>query len=208
MADKAVTYRRVEKITDLHGTGVNVQQMVFGNMGDDSGTACASRATHPPVRMSSTATCCINAQGEDVVAGIRTPIHLSDLGKIMPEVYDQLLAVRAILEIYYGEMQDLEFTFEDGKLYMLQCRTGKRTPNAAFKIAVEQATKPLLSKAEAKRLVKKGYLPKKYELAATKPVITKEQADRPHHRPGHRAAVLSGHQRECLETGAPELPAG
>jgi pyruvate,orthophosphate dikinase len=176
MGDKAVTYRRVEKITDLHGTGVNVQQMVFGNMGDDSGTGVCFTRDPSTGENEFYGDLLQNAQGEDVVAGIRTPIHLSDLGKIMPEVYDQLLAVRAILEIYFGEMQDLEFTFEDGKLYMLQCRTGKRTPNAAFKIAVEQATKPLLSKAEAKRLVKKGYLPKKYELAATKPVITKEQA--------------------------------
>ena len=87
----------------------------------------------------------VNAQGEDVVAGIRTPIKLADLGKTMPAIYDQLCAVRAILEIHYGEMQDLEFTFERGKLYMLQCRTGKRAPAAAFRIAVEQAALPLMT---------------------------------------------------------------
>lgn len=176
MGDKAVTYRRVEKITDLTGTGVNVQQMVFGNTGDDSGTGVCFTRDPSTGDNEFYGDLLVNAQGEDVVAGIRTPIHLSDLGKIMPDVYDQLLAVRAILEIYYGEMQDLEFTFEAGKLYMLQCRTGKRTPNAAFKIAVDQATKPLLTKAEANRLGKKGYLPKKYLAAASKPVITKEQA--------------------------------
>ncbi len=175
-ADKAVTYRRVEKITDLKGTGVNVQQMVFGNMGDHSGTGVCFTRDPSTGANEFYGDLLINAQGEDVVAGIRTPIHLADLDKLMPEVYAQLLAVRAMLEIHYAEMQDLEFTFEGGKLYMLQCRTGKRTPGAAFKIAVEQATKPLMSKAEAARLAKKGYLPKKYVDAASKPVLTKDAA--------------------------------
>jgi len=175
-ADKAVTYRRVEKITDLAGTGVNVQQMVFGNMGDDSGTGvCFTR--DPSLGTNEFyGDLLINAQGEDVVAGIRTPLKLSELGKKMPAVYDQLCALRAILEIYYGEMQDLEFTFERGKLYMLQCRTGKRAPGAAFRIAVEQATKPLMSTAEANRLAKAGFLPKSYLAAASKPVITTDAA--------------------------------
>ena len=175
-AEKAVTYRRVEKITDLTGTAVNVQQMVFGNMGDDSGTGvCFTR--DPSIGSNEYyGDMLINAQGEDVVAGIRTPIKLTDLQDTMPEIYDQLCAMRALLEIHYGDMQDLEFTFERGKLYMLQCRTGKRTPTAAFRISVEQATLPLMSKAEARRLASKGYLPKKYEAAAAKPVITKDQA--------------------------------
>jgi pyruvate,orthophosphate dikinase len=175
-ADKAVTYRRVEKITDLKGTAVNVQQMVFGNMGDDSGTGvCFTRdpSTGENVFYGDML---VNAQGEDVVAGIRTPIKLADLGKKMPAIYDQLCAVRAILEIHYGEMQDLEFTFERGKLYMLQCRTGKRAPGAAFRIAVEQATKPLMTPAEANRLAKAGFLPKAYVAAASKPVITTDAA--------------------------------
>ncbi len=175
-AEKAVTYRRVEKITDLKGTGVNVQQMVFGNMGDDSGTGvCFTRdpSTGENVFYGDML---VNAQGEDVVAGIRTPIKLSDLGRKMPAIYDQLCAMRAILEIHYGEMQDLEFTFERGKLYMLQCRTGKRTPAAAFRIAVEQASLPLMTAAEASWLAKAGYLPKQYVAAASKPVITKDQA--------------------------------
>ena len=175
-ADKAVTYRRVEKITDLKGTGVNVQQMVFGNMGDDSGTGvCFTRdpSTGENVFYGDML---VNAQGEDVVAGIRTPIKLADLGKKMPAIYDQLCAMRAILEIHYGEMQDLEFTFERGKLYMLQCRTGKRAPGAAFRIAVEQASLPLMTAAEAQRLARAGYLPHKYVAAASKPVITRDQA--------------------------------
>ena len=175
-AEKSVTYRRVEKITDLKGTAVNVQQMVFGNLGDDSGTGvCFTRdpSTGENVFYGDML---VNAQGEDVVAGIRTPIKLSDLHDKMPAIYDQLCAVRAMLEIHYGEMQDLEFTFERGKLYMLQCRTGKRTPAAAFRIAVEQASQPLMTAAEARRLFKAGYLPAKYVAAAAKPVITKDQA--------------------------------
>ncbi|MGD8450550.1 MAG: PEP/pyruvate-binding domain-containing protein [Phycisphaerae bacterium] len=175
-AEKAVTYRRVEKITDLKGTGVNVQQMVFGNMGDDSGTGvCFTRDPSTGENLFY-GDMLINAQGEDVVAGIRTPIKLTELADRMPAIYDQLCAMRTILEINYGEMQDLEFTFERGKLYMLQCRTGKRTPAAAFRIAVEQATLPLMTRQEAKRLVKARYLPKKYEAAACKPVISKDKA--------------------------------
>jgi pyruvate,orthophosphate dikinase len=175
-AEKAQTYRRVEKITDLKGTAVNVVQMVFGNKGDNSGTGVCF--TRDPNTGENTfyGDYLINAQGEDVVAGIRTPLRLSTLQDTMPKAYDQLCAVRAILESYYKEMQDLEFTVEDQKLYMLQCRTGKRSPAAAFSIAVDHATKPLLTKAQANDLVKKGYLPKKYAELAMKPVITKEQA--------------------------------
>jgi len=175
-AEKAVTYRRVEKITDLKGTAVNVVQMVFGNKGEGSGTGvCFTRDPNSGENVFY-GDYLINAQGEDVVAGIRTPLKLATLHEQMPEVYDQLLAVRAILESYYHEMQDLEFTIEDGKLYMLQCRTGKRSPAAAFAIAVDQATKALLSKPEASRLMKKGYLPKKWAAVATQPVLKKSQA--------------------------------
>ncbi|MBF0595524.1 MAG: pyruvate, phosphate dikinase [Candidatus Omnitrophica bacterium] len=175
-AEKAVTYRRVEKITDLNGTAVNVVQMVFGNKGDTSGTGvCFTRDPNTGENLFY-GDYLINAQGEDVVAGIRTPLKLETLKDQMPKVYDQLLAVRAILESYYKEMQDLEFTIEDEQLYMLQCRTGKRSPAAAFAIAVDHATKPLLSKAQANDLVKKGYLPKAFAAMAVKPVITKEQA--------------------------------
>ena len=175
-ADKAVTYRKVEKIEGLTGTAVNVVQMVYGNMGDDSGTGVCF--TRDPSTGENTfyGDLLINAQGEDVVAGIRTPIHLSELATKMPEAWDQLNAVRVMLEVHYKEMQDLEFTIERGKLYMLQCRTGKRTPAAAFRIAVEQATKALLTRSEANRLVKKKYLPKKYATAAVKPVIAKDEA--------------------------------
>ncbi len=176
MGEKAVKYRKVEKITGMTGTAANVQQMVFGNRGDDSGTGvCFTRdpSTGENVYYGDLL---INAQGEDVVAGVRTPVELAQLSHLMPEIYDQLCAVRAILETHYGDMQDLEFTVESGKLYMLQTRRGKRSPAATFRIAAEQATKPLLSKREANRLVKKGYLPKRVAAAATKPIITKQQA--------------------------------
>ncbi|MEI7999109.1 MAG: putative PEP-binding protein [Candidatus Omnitrophota bacterium] len=175
-AEKAQTYRRVEKITDLKGTAVNVVQMVYGNKGDNSGTGVCF--TRDPNTGENTfyGDYLINAQGEDVVAGIRTPLKLQTLQDQMPKAYDQLCAVRAILESYYKEMQDLEFTIEDEKLYMLQCRTGKRSPAAAFQIALDHATKPLLTKSQANDLVKKGYLPKKYAESAVHPVITKEQA--------------------------------
>src|SRR5262245_24810033 len=115
-AEKAATYRRVEKISNLKGTAVNVVQMVFGNMGDDSGTGvCFTRDPSTGVN-EFYGDLLMNAQGEDVVAGIRTPLHLSELGKLMPEAYEQLEAVRAMLEIHYGDMQDLEFTIERGKL--------------------------------------------------------------------------------------------
>ncbi|MBI5149497.1 MAG: pyruvate, phosphate dikinase [Candidatus Omnitrophica bacterium] len=175
-AEKAQTYRRVEKITDLKGTAVNVVQMVFGNKGNNSGTGVCF--TRDPNSGENTfyGDYLINAQGEDVVAGIRTPLKLSTLQQQMPRAYDQLCAVRAILESYYKEMQDLEFTIEDEKLYMLQCRTGKRSPAAAFRIALDHATRPLLSKAQANDLVRKGYLPGKYAQLAVKPVISKQQA--------------------------------
>ncbi len=149
MAEKATTYRRVEKITGLLGTGVNVQQMVFGNTGDNSGTGvCFTRdpSSGEKIFYGDYLT---NAQGEDVVAGIRTPVHLNELKKIMPKAYDQLEKVRIKLEKHYRDMQDMEFTVEDGKLYMLQTRTGKRTPAATFEIAMDMANEKLITKEEA-----------------------------------------------------------
>jgi pyruvate,orthophosphate dikinase len=154
MAEKAVTYRRVEKITGLLGTAVNVVQMVFGNTGDNSGTGvCFTRdpSTGEKIFYGDYLT---NAQGEDVVAGIRTPVHLTQLAKIMPKAYAQLEKVRAKLEHHYKDMQDMEFTIEEGKLYMLQTRTGKRTPAATFKIAMDMANEKLITKEEAVLRVK------------------------------------------------------
>ena len=149
MAEKAVTYRRVEKITGLLGTAVNVVQMVFGNTGDNSGTGvCFTRdpSTGEHIFYGDYLT---NAQGEDVVAGIRTPVHLTEFAKIMPKAYAQLEKVRGTLEKHYKDMQDMEFTVEDGTLYMLQTRTGKRTPAAAFKMAMDMANEKLITKEDA-----------------------------------------------------------
>ncbi len=149
MADKAVTYRKVEKIQGAVGTAVNIVQMVFGNMGDTSGTGvCFTRDPNTGTN-EFYGDYLINAQGEDVVAGIRTPIKLSDFEAKDPKAYKQLMAVRKTLEKHYKEMQDLEFTVEEGKLYMLQCRTGKRSPGASFKIAVDMVNEKLITKEQA-----------------------------------------------------------
>jgi pyruvate,orthophosphate dikinase len=148
-AEKAVTYRRVEKITGLLGTAVNVVQMVFGNTGENSGTGVCFTRDPSTGEKTFYGDFLINAQGEDVVAGIRTPVHLSEMARLMPKVYKQLEKVRALLEKHYRDMQDMEFTVEEGTLYMLQTRTGKRTPSATFRMAVDMAGEGLISRHEA-----------------------------------------------------------
>src|ERR1700751_2265648 len=149
MGEKAVTYRRVEKITGLLGTAVNVVQMVFGNTGENSGTGvCFTRDPSSGEKIFY-GDYLVNAQGEDVVAGIRTPMHLDQMAKTMPKVYAQLEQVRVKLEKPYRDMQDMEFTVEEGQLYMLQTRTGKRTPAAAFRMAVDMANEKLITRDEA-----------------------------------------------------------
>src|SRR5260370_39243245 len=149
MAEKAVTYRRVEEISGLRGTAVNVGQMVFGNTGENSGTGVCFTRDPSTGEKEFYGDYLVNAQGEDLVAGIRTPMHLREMAKVMPKVYAQLEKVRVKLEKHYRDMQDMEFTVEDGTLYMLQTRTGKRTPAAAFRIAVDMANEKLISKDEA-----------------------------------------------------------
>ena len=154
MGEKAVTYRRVEKITGLLGTAVNVVQMVYGNTGDDSGTGVCFTRDPSTGEKTFFGDFLLNAQGEDVVAGIRTPMHLNELAKRMPKVYKQLERVRQTLEKHYRDMQDLEFTVENGKLYMLQTRTGKRTPSAAFRMAVDMVDEGLIKVEEALERIK------------------------------------------------------
>ena len=149
MAEKAVTYRRVEKITGLLGTAVNVVQMVYGNTGENSGTGVCFTRNPSTGEKEFYGDYLVNAQGEDVVAGIRTPMHLKEMAKAMPKVYGQLEKVRVKLEKHYRDMQDMEFTVEEGTLYMLQTRTGKRTPTAAFRMAVDMADEKLITKEEA-----------------------------------------------------------
>src|SRR6202050_4478070 len=154
MGEKAVTYRRVEKITGLLGTAVNVVQMVFGNTGDSSGTGVCFTRDPSTGEKTFFGDFLLNAQGEDVVAGIRTPMHLTEMAKRMPKVYPQLERVRQTLEKHYRDMQDLEFTVENGKLYMLQTRTGKRSPAAAFQIAVDMVNEKLIKIEEALERIK------------------------------------------------------
>jgi pyruvate,orthophosphate dikinase len=154
MGEKAVTYRRVEKITGLIGTGVSVVQMVFGNTGDESGTGVCFTRDPSTGEKTFFGDFLLNAQGEDVVAGIRTPMHLRELKNKMPKVYAQLEKVRTKLEKHYRDMQDMEFTVETGKLYMLQTRTGKRSPAATFQIAVDMANEKLITTHEAIERVK------------------------------------------------------
>jgi pyruvate,orthophosphate dikinase len=148
-ADKALTYRRVEKLFNLKGTAVNICQMVYGNKGDKSGTGvCFTRDPNTGENVFY-GDLLINAQGEDVVAGIRTPIKLSELEHLLPAANKQLYEVRRILERHYKDMQDLEFTIEDEKLYMLQCRTGKRSPAATFVMAADMVKEKLITKEQA-----------------------------------------------------------
>ncbi len=133
---------------------MNVVQMVFGNLGDNSGTGVCFTRDPSSGQKIFYGEFLLNAQGEDVVAGIRTPMPLSELAKQMPQVYPQLEKVRNTLEKHYRDMQDLEFTIEDGKLYMLQTRTGKRSPQATFVMAVEMANEKLITRNEALMRIK------------------------------------------------------
>ena len=146
---KASYYRKMEKISDEIGTAANVQAMVYGNLGDTSATGVGF--TRDPATGENTfyGEFLINAQGEDVVAGIRTPEPITDLEVLMPEAYKQLREITANLERHYKDMQDFEFTIEDNKLYMLQTRNGKRTGPAAVRVAVEMVEEGLIDKKEA-----------------------------------------------------------
>jgi pyruvate, orthophosphate dikinase len=147
--DRAIAYRRREKIPDDLGTAVNVVTMVFGNMGEDSGTGVAFTRNPATGEKKLFGDYLANAQGEDVVAGIRTPKHIDELKADMPEIYKQFVEVAEKLERHYRDMQDLEFTVEKGKLWMLQTRNGKRTGPAGVKIAVEMVKEGVIDKNTA-----------------------------------------------------------
>lgn len=146
---RAITYRRLNDIPGDWGTAVNVQEMVYGNMGDDSGTGVAFTRDPSTGEKKLYGEFLMNAQGEDVVAGIRTPKTIDQLKEIMPEVYEQFVDIAKKLEDHYRDMQDMEFTIERGKLFMLQTRNGKRTAAAAMKIAVDLVAEGVLSEKEA-----------------------------------------------------------
>jgi pyruvate,orthophosphate dikinase len=161
MNQRAITYRRLHAIPESWGTAVNVQAMVFGNMGEDCATGVAFTRDPSTGANLFYGEYLVNAQGEDVVAGIRTPQHLTVEGKkaqdstepameeVMPQVFKQLVGVRQTLEKHYADMQDIEFTVQSGKLYMLQTRNGKRTAKAALKIAVDMVHEGLIDKKQA-----------------------------------------------------------
>ena len=155
---RAVTYRRLHNIPGDWGTGVNVQSMVFGNLGDSSGTGVAFTRDPGTGERRFFGEYLMNAQGEDVVAGIRTPQPISQLKKAMPKAYAELERIYKRLEKHYREMLDIEFTIQDGKLYMLQCRVGKRTAGAAVKIAVDMVKERLIDHKLAVLRVDPGQL--------------------------------------------------
>ena len=147
--DRAITYRRLNDIPGSWGTAVNVQQMVYGNTGDTSGTGVAFTRNPATGEKKLFGEYLMNAQGEDVVAGIRTPQPIATLNDVMPECYEQFCKVCDILEEHYRDMQDMEFTIENGKLFMLQTRNGKRTAQAALKIAVDLVNEGMITKEQA-----------------------------------------------------------
>ncbi len=150
---RANVYRRDNDIPYSWGTAVNVQMMAFGNMGETSGTGVAFTRDPATGEKHLMGEFLMNAQGEDVVAGVRTPQKIDQLQQVMPEVYDQFVGICSTLENHYRDMQDMEFTIEDRKLYMLQTRNGKRTPQAAMKIACDLVDEGLISKKEAVSMI-------------------------------------------------------
>jgi len=147
--DRAVTYRNLNHIDHDLGTGCNVQAMVFGNMGDNSGTGVGFTRDPSTGKKKFFAEYLINAQGEDVVAGIRTPLHINEMKKKVPAAYKELDRIYNKLEKHYKDMQDIEFTVQDGKLYMLQTRVGKRTAAASLKIAIDMVKEGVIDKKTA-----------------------------------------------------------
>ena len=147
--ERAIIYRRMNDIPSSWGTAVNVQEMVYGNMGDDCGTGVAFTRNPATGENKLYGEYLINAQGEDVVAGVRTPEDISTLKEKMPHVYEEFVKTTEILENHYRDMQDMEFTIENGKLFMLQTRNGKRTAEAALRIAVEMVEEGKITKEEA-----------------------------------------------------------
>jgi len=147
--ERAKHYRRINNIDDMLGTAVNVQAMVYGNLGDTSGTGVGFTRNPATGAKEFYGEFLMNAQGEDVVSGVRTPVPILELQKIMPDVYNQLREITTRLENHYRDMQDFEFTIQDGKLYMLQTRNGKRTGRAAVRVAIQMVDEGLITKEEA-----------------------------------------------------------
>jgi pyruvate,orthophosphate dikinase len=157
--ERAIYYRRLNHIPDSYGTAVNIQSMVFGNMGNTSGTGVCFTRNPSTGEKKFYGEFLINAQGEDVVAGIRTPQKIEELEALMPEVYRELLRIQSLLESHYRDMQDIEFTVQQGKLYLLQTRNGKRTSAAALKIACDMVDENLIDSRTALLRIEAETLP-------------------------------------------------
>jgi pyruvate,orthophosphate dikinase len=156
--ERAKTYRRINRIDDWLGTAVNVQAMVFGNLGENSGTGVGFTRNPATGEHKFFGEYLMNAQGEDVVSGVRTPLSISELERVMPKVYEQLRTITGKMEKHYRDMQDFEFTIQDGKLYMLQTRNGKRTGLAAVRVAIDMVSEKLITKEEAVHRVEPNQL--------------------------------------------------
>ena len=210
--DRAKTYRRINRIVDWLGTAVNVQAMVFGNLGENSGTGVGFTRNPATGEHVFFGEYLMNAQGEDVVSGVRTPLSISELEKAMPKVYEQLKDITRKMEKHYRDMQDFEFTIQDGKLYMLQTRNGKRTGLAAVRVAIDMVREGLITQEEAihrvepnqlydflvPRLVEKGEkievlatgLPASPGAAVGQIVFTAEEAVKRHADGSYKTIVL------------------
>ena len=149
MGKRAIDYRKATNISDDLGTAVNIVTMVFGNMGDDSGTGVAFTRNPSTGDKKMMGEYLLNAQGEDVVAGIRNTDQIENLVTTMPDVYNQFMDITGKLEKHYKDMQDVEFTIERGKLWMLQTRNGKRTAKSTIKIAVDMANEGLINRGRS-----------------------------------------------------------
>jgi pyruvate, orthophosphate dikinase len=210
--ERAKTYRRINRIDDSIGTAVNVQAMVFGNLGENSGTGVGFTRNPATGEHAFFGEYLMNAQGEDVVSGVRTPNPISDLEKAMPRVYEQLKDITRRMEKHYRDMQDFEFTIQDGKLYMLQTRNGKRTGLAAVRVAIDMVREGLITQEEAihrvepnqlydflvPRLVEKGEkievlatgLPASPGAAVGQIVFTAEEAVKQHSNGSYKSVIL------------------
>ncbi|MBM3493930.1 MAG: pyruvate, phosphate dikinase, partial [Armatimonadetes bacterium] len=207
--DRAIVYRKKEKISDALGTAVNVQAMVFGNTGDSSGTGVAFTRNPATGEKKLYGEYLMNAQGEDVVAGVRTPMDIQTLADANPTIYKQFADIAQTLENHYRDVQDIEFTIENGRLFILQCRSGKRTGTAAVKIAVNMVDEGLISKEEAiaARVTPEALEQTMFPQFTEKPkdrIMAKGMNAGPGAASGH--IVLDSHEAVAIHRDNPEMP--
>ena len=228
--ERAKTYRRINRIDDWLGTAVNIQAMVFGNLGENSGTGVGFTRNPATGEHMFFGEYLMNAQGEDVVSGVRTPLSISELEKAMPSVYEQLKDITRKMEKHYRDMQDFEFTIQDGKLYMLQTRNGKRTGLAAVRVAIDMVREGLITQEEAihrvepnqlydflvPRLVEKGEkievlatgLPASPGAAVGQIVFTAEEAVKRHADGSYKVIILVRGETTPEDIAGMEVAAG